>query len=220
MDADTVKLILSMITVSIAIFGIPKVIFDFKIGNRNNAREEYRFAKEFLADLSNETLHPFAIQKGYQILARDRFLDIETIKYALTSKDAISLLTDLKTTKKIIHYNTAENRPTFKGWYRFYAFRLLKKTLCVLYCLFSLYAFPWLMADPLKIIEEHPYIDMMSIYLLRFLVIYILPFAIFHCMKIRIAEKLIKKIKQQDQAVAQKPLTLLDKSANRSPKSI
>lgn len=202
MDAETIKIIISIVTVFIAIFGIPKVISDFKIGNKNDAREEYRFAKEFLSDLNNEKLHLFAIQKGYQVIADNRFLNIEAIKYILSLTDPIQSLKDLKLAKNIVHYNEKCAIFTFKTIYKLTSIRWgMKIFFFLIYVLLSsAITFLLMFDEQLKLtIQELIF----SIPILAYIAIT----SLLACLKIKQAEALVNKQKIHDTHKRIKPIS-------------
>src|SRR5690606_19252263 len=58
-------------------------------------REEYKFAKEFLDEVSaKEKLHPFLREKGYQAIAGDNQIAADEIEYLLSLKGSERALRD------------------------------------------------------------------------------------------------------------------------------
>ena len=84
MDYD---LLIKTVTVLIGAIGAGKLIYDLSIGKRSRMREEYKFAKEFLEEVSsNKQLHPFLREKGYQAIAGDIQVSADEIEYLLSLK--------------------------------------------------------------------------------------------------------------------------------------
>ncbi|WP_339492580.1 hypothetical protein [Pseudomonas sp. EA_15y_Pfl2_R67] len=53
-----------------AMIGVAKIIYELSSSSKLKLREEYKFAKEFLADLDEETPpHHLAVERGYYALA-------------------------------------------------------------------------------------------------------------------------------------------------------
>ncbi|WP_299003859.1 hypothetical protein [uncultured Shewanella sp.] len=115
---DDAILIVKIITAICTFVGLAKITFDINSGIKTRLREEYLFAKNFLKDMEKETLHPFAIQKGYQAIAGDQFLNLEAIKYVLSLTDPLESLKNFKLAKNIVHYDEACAIFTFKKFYK------------------------------------------------------------------------------------------------------
>ncbi len=88
------ELVTKLILAIPAIIGAGKIIYDITIGKKSHLREEYKFAKEFLSDVENGGLHPFALEKGYYSLAGTTCLSPEVIAYILSLKKPSQCLKD------------------------------------------------------------------------------------------------------------------------------
>lgn len=69
---------------TIGAIGAAKVLYELPILRRNRLREEYKFAKDFLAEVeTNDQLHPYLKEKGYQTIAGNPHLSADEIAYLL-----------------------------------------------------------------------------------------------------------------------------------------
>ena len=73
---------------------LSKFLYDVASGKRTKLREEYRFAKELLSDISTGELHPYVKEKGYQALVGSPDISVEEIEYILTLKNPVKCLKD------------------------------------------------------------------------------------------------------------------------------
>ena len=76
--------IAKLASVAIGIFTLAKMFFEITSIRRVRAREEYRFAREFLSDVASGAIHPFAKEKGYQAISGDRGLKSSEVEYLLS----------------------------------------------------------------------------------------------------------------------------------------
>jgi hypothetical protein len=80
-----IELSLKILALVVSAFGAWKILSELARARRSTLREEYRFAKEFFADLqSKESLHPYVRDKGFEALARDRSLTTREIEYLVS----------------------------------------------------------------------------------------------------------------------------------------
>jgi hypothetical protein len=80
--------ILSVSVTVIAWIGLPKLYLDTLFASRNRAREDYKFAKEYLNDLHGEKpLHPYLRQKACQVLTGARDVRARDIEYVISLVD-------------------------------------------------------------------------------------------------------------------------------------
>ncbi|AMV48523.1 hypothetical protein [Paraburkholderia caribensis] len=85
MDID---LIVKPVTVLFGAYGAAKVYYELSLGKVTRMREQYRFAKEYFADIkSGEANHPFLREKGLQAIIGDERLHANDIKYLLRLKE-------------------------------------------------------------------------------------------------------------------------------------
>lgn len=123
MDIET---IVKLITVLLGIVGAAKVIFDLSSGSKAKLRDEYRFAKEFLKDLTQDPkLHPLAIEKGYYAIAGTTAIKSKEIEYILSLENPDKYLKDYTLSRKYLeHLGTNEStridfaRKYKKAWAR------------------------------------------------------------------------------------------------------
>ena len=101
-----------IITVIFGIIGAAKVIFDLSAGSKVKLREEYRFSKEFLKDLTQEPkLHPLAIEKGYYAIAGTASIKSKEIEYILSLENPDRCLKDYTLSRKYLEH-LGENEST------------------------------------------------------------------------------------------------------------
>lgn len=75
--------------------GAAKIFYEMSIGKRSRMREEYKFARDFLGEVdSNEKMHPFLRERGYQAIAGDNRLTSEEVAYLLSLKGPDRALSD------------------------------------------------------------------------------------------------------------------------------
>lgn len=78
------QILFSAVAVIAGVPAIVKILFELPIVRRTRMREEYKFAKEFLAEVeSNEQMHPYLKEKGYQTIAGVKHLTGDEIAYLL-----------------------------------------------------------------------------------------------------------------------------------------
>ncbi|MDD1780365.1 hypothetical protein LRP49_04035 [Enterovibrio sp. ZSDZ35] len=73
---------------------LSKFLYDVASGKRSKLREEYRFSKELLSDISTGVLHPYAKEKGYQALVGSTDISVKEVEYILTLKHPVQCLKD------------------------------------------------------------------------------------------------------------------------------
>lgn len=62
-----------------------KGLFDLSIGMKGKLRDEYKFAKYFLADVETfGKMHPYLKEKGYQAIAGDERVTAKEVEYLLS----------------------------------------------------------------------------------------------------------------------------------------
>ena len=82
------QIALSLIAAVAGIPAIIKIFFELPIVRRNRMREEFKFAKEFLAEVAeNKQMHPYLREKGYQTIAGNVHLNADEVAYLLTLYD-------------------------------------------------------------------------------------------------------------------------------------
>ncbi|MBO9515442.1 MAG: hypothetical protein J7549_15105 [Variovorax sp.] len=109
-------------SIVLGIFPVWKVAVDIARGRYGDQREGYRFAREFLNDLSNDPdMHPFLREKGYQALAGDHSLAAGEVAYLLTLKGSPQALKDYVLGRPYLEYLTTATgskirlRPKYAG---------------------------------------------------------------------------------------------------------
>jgi len=101
-------------------FGAFKVLHEVSIGRRSRMREEYSFAKEFLAEVNfNKHLHPYLREKGFQAIAGDVTISAVQAEYVLSLEAPSQALRDYVLGHRYLEFEgTASARLEFKKWYR------------------------------------------------------------------------------------------------------
>lgn len=134
-------------TFTIAVIGGGKIVYDIYSGRTGRAREEYRFAKEFLSDFEGE-LHPFLLDKGFKALSGNNQITPEEASYLIGLKDPVRALKDFSLGRDYIELS--KTMPTHfisfrckykKSWSR----RWRKLLYTILYFILAMTAFSPLM---------------------------------------------------------------------------
>jgi hypothetical protein len=132
---------LAMVAVGVA--GNVKFLYDLWTGKRGRLRDEYKFAKEFLADAMDKSMHPYLRAKGYKALAGDERLTADEVEYLLTLKDSEQALKDYVLGRPYLNLlsQVGNLQIEFQEKYRNPWMRFARKILFfVAYCLLSLLA--------------------------------------------------------------------------------
>ncbi|NML34199.1 hypothetical protein [Paraburkholderia antibiotica] len=111
-----------LVTVAISLYGVRKIYLEMSLTSRNRIREEYKFAKEFLAELRGESrLDPFLREKGCQAITGDSRAIPEHVEYLLSLQAPSQALSQYSPGKKYLeHSDDAQSVHgfAFKKWYR------------------------------------------------------------------------------------------------------
>jgi len=67
----------------ISLFALYKIVIEAIVAKSNRRREEYKFAKEFIADLNTEDTHPYLIESGFLALSGKPLPPLE-IRYIMS----------------------------------------------------------------------------------------------------------------------------------------
>lgn len=116
-----IETILKLATAIVGMISAAKIIFELSSGSKLKLREEYRFAKEFLKDLSQEPkLHPLAIEKGYYAIAGTSAIKSKEIEYILSLENPDRCLKDYVLSRGYLeHISLHENtKIDFKARYK------------------------------------------------------------------------------------------------------
>jgi hypothetical protein len=146
---------IAMVVVGIA--GNVKFLYDLWTGKRGRLREEYKFAKEFLTDVMDKSMHPYLREKGYKTLAGDERLTGDEVEYLLTLKNSEQALKDyvlgrpyLRLLSKVGNLQIEFQEAYRNSWMRW----VLKGLYLIAYCVL------WLLASaPIilsKSVSRHP----------------------------------------------------------------
>lgn len=78
-------LVFKLAMVCIGLVGAAKGLYDLSIGRKSKLRDEYKFAREFLAEVDRELdMHPYLKEKGYQAIAGDSKISGSEVEYLLS----------------------------------------------------------------------------------------------------------------------------------------
>lgn len=116
-----IELVLKVIGAVAAVFGVGRALYEIISGNKPKLRDEYKFARDFLDDLSTKKdLHPFVIEKGYHAIAGTTAIKGEEVAYILTLENSARCLRDFVLARKYIeHINTTGDlQIAFSGKYK------------------------------------------------------------------------------------------------------
>jgi len=147
-----VEYIVKTILALAAIAGMAKIIYEFSAGGKLRLREEYRFAKEFLNELSsNPQLHHLAVERGYYALAGTSSMKVSEIKYLVSLSDADRRLKDYVLARKYVEVKEKNHRIEFRDKYKSPFSRLWRKIVSIIvYMIGAFLSFsPLLMVKPL-----------------------------------------------------------------------
>lgn len=94
MDNETLfKLIGTGCGLALAILGFLKFYLDFSVNQKSKHREDYKFAKEFYADMQKiKPMQPYLIEKGYLAIVGNNYLKQHEIEYLLKLTGAATAL--------------------------------------------------------------------------------------------------------------------------------
>lgn len=149
MLAIAIKIVLALGTV----IGAFKFINEMLTNSKARLREEYRFAKEFLADMDDEecALHPVAIERGYYAIAGTNSVTVTEIKYLLDLTSPDRKLRDYVSSRKYVEVNSEGSRIGFREKYKSMLSRRWRKIVYLLgYVASALIAVsPLILAAPL-----------------------------------------------------------------------
>ncbi|WLG83691.1 hypothetical protein PSH97_21700 [Pseudomonas cucumis] len=137
-----------------AMIGVAKIIYELSSSSKLKLREEYKFAKEFLADLDEETpLHHLAVERGYYALAGTSSIQVSDIKYLISLSNPDKSLKDYALSRKYVELNKKLHKIDFRSKYQRKFSRVWRKSFYVLiYVMASLLAMsPLLLAAPFNL---------------------------------------------------------------------
>lgn len=100
------ELFAKLITIAGSVFALYKVIAEFVNSKKPRLREEFKFIKEFIADLKPDT-HPFVIEKGYLAITGDATLKAKEITYLLSLPSPAQALKKFSVARKYIEFKEA-----------------------------------------------------------------------------------------------------------------
>jgi hypothetical protein len=133
---------IKLVTVVAGVVASGKVLYDMAMMNHSRMRDEFTFARDFLALVaSNKNMHPFLRESGYQAIAGDRNLSADVIEYLLSLHNASQALRDYVLGRAYLErlVRRGDLRIRFRGRYRYgrvrWSMRALYLTLYVVLAL-------------------------------------------------------------------------------------
>lgn len=141
---------IKLIVVSVAILGGGIKIYHLILEKKAHLKEEYKFAKEFLKDENQNDIHPFVLEKGYQVISGSNTVNSKEVSYILSLKNPSQSLRNYVFSKSLIEELKEEGSLTFKGRYQKEGWRKwFKRLYAVSYLLCALIA-----TSPIFILDE------------------------------------------------------------------
>jgi hypothetical protein len=147
MDIDTAVKIVGFI---VTIVGLYKVLNLVKFQRKSSFRDEYNFAKMFLADVEeadkatgmDKKIHPYVEEKGYQAIAGTDSIRACEAAYILSLKDPVLCLRYYVYSKSLFeNFDETHAKLSFKSKYSSKTYRYWRKKLFfVLYFIFGVIA--------------------------------------------------------------------------------
>lgn len=154
MDTETIG---KIVGIAAALYPIGKGVAGWMTGKTSQMREDFRFAHDFLSSISGgrDSIHPFALEKGYQALAGSRRITIPEAEYLLSLEDSSNRLKDFVLGYSYVqHLNTSgENEISFRSKYMHrWARQWRTWAYFIAYAALALAAFsPFILAAPLQL---------------------------------------------------------------------
>ncbi|HEV3426262.1 MAG TPA: hypothetical protein VG320_00105 [Paraburkholderia sp.] len=119
MDWGTVA---QLVVIASSLFGFRKLYLDTSLASRSRKREEYKFAKEFLAELQGDKkVHQFLREKGCEALTGSRNANPDHVEYLLSLGQPSQALREYSESRSYLEYSDIKETQghfRFKGWYR------------------------------------------------------------------------------------------------------
>ncbi len=117
MSPETTELIIKIIAVIGGVLALRKAVHEFAISKQSRLREEFKFAKEFIADLTPQT-HPLLIEKGYEAMTGDARLTAKEITYLLSLSSPAQALKKYSIALKYVEFKEATTTETARVAFR------------------------------------------------------------------------------------------------------
>lgn len=137
-----------------AMIGVAKIFYELSSSSKLRLREEYKFAKEFLADLDEEVPpHHLAVERGYYALAGTSSIHVSDIRYLISLSNPNKSLSDYALSRRYVELNKKAHRIEFRSKYQNRFSRVWRKLYyLIIYTLASLLAMsPLLLTAPFNL---------------------------------------------------------------------
>jgi hypothetical protein len=83
MTSENISLVLQLLAIAAGIVALYKAFQEIFLARKPRLREEFAFAKSFIAELKDDT-HPFLVEKGFFAISGDALLSAAEIRYILS----------------------------------------------------------------------------------------------------------------------------------------
>lgn len=100
-----------------SIFTAYKLFLEVVLHRKTRLRDEYKFVKEFLTDISTSAVtHPYLLEKGYAAVSGKNDLTAEEIRFFLSQPNpSISIKLYVSARQRYVEYSESERLVKFKG---------------------------------------------------------------------------------------------------------
>jgi hypothetical protein len=140
-----IEFISKVVAVAASVLALYKVLVEFARSKKPQLREDFKFTKEFLAELTPDT-HPYIVEKGYHAITGDGKLGASEIRYLLTLPSPSLALRRYSSARELLVFSAsaaeARDAIAFKPKYSSHSKRKwLKRFYVALYAIFATLAF-------------------------------------------------------------------------------
>lgn len=160
-DIPFIELGAKLIALVGSIFTTYKLLLEVVLNRKPRLREEYKFVKEFLADVTSQSqIHPYLIEKGYRAISGKENLTATEILYLLSQPDPSLALKRYSIARRYVEYSETTQHVNFRSKYSskkrrekekiFYSFGYFFSAALAFFPLFfasNLFGRNWLMAN-------------------------------------------------------------------------
>jgi hypothetical protein len=140
-----IELVSKIVAVAASVVALYKVVVEFLRSKKPQLREDFKFTKDFLAELTPDT-HPYIVEKGYHAITGDGKLGASEIRYLLSlpspslalrryssARELLVFSASEAESKKAIDFNPKYSSQSKRKW--------LKRWYVTLYAVFAALAF-------------------------------------------------------------------------------
>ena len=98
-----------------AIFGFYKITIDVLLAIANKHREEYQFAKDYIQDINDPSVHNFVIEKGFRAMTGNCY-SIGGVKYLLSYNEPTKAIMLRASPKESIKFDSSIREYKWSGF--------------------------------------------------------------------------------------------------------